>query len=150
MGMIDEQLNGCAVTRFGLERLRVLAQVLIELDELERLVLDVGEEVVVADEGEDMRVAQLEEVRKGFAGLSVQDVAAEASVSLVNVERNQQHAQLGQRLHQHMRLGRPRPVELVLDGEDDGRDVVDLVRPGVYRSQEGLEKTAIRNVGAQA
>lgn len=81
MGMVDEQLDGCPMARLGLERLLVLAQVFVKLDELERLVLNVGEEVVVADEGEDERVPELEIVGQRLAGLAIQDVATENKIS---------------------------------------------------------------------
>lgn len=76
--MVDEELDRSAVRAVGMERLVLIVlatQLLVKLDELERLVLNVGEEVVLADEGEDVRVLELEEVREGLAWLAVHDVA---------------------------------------------------------------------------
>lgn len=50
-----------------------LVDVVVELDEEERLVLHIREEVVLADEVEDAWSAEFEEVGEGFPGLSVQD-----------------------------------------------------------------------------
>lgn len=83
--MVDEELDGGAVRAVGVQRLVLVVlppQLLVELDELQGLVLDVGEEVVVADEGKDVRVLQPEEVRQGFARLAVHDVAAQVRESV--------------------------------------------------------------------
>lgn len=61
--------------------LLLLAHSLVEIDELERLVLNVGKEVVVADEGKDMGFLQLEEVGEGFARLARENVAGAWMVS---------------------------------------------------------------------
>jgi hypothetical protein len=61
---------------FLLRRAPRLPQILIEFDKQQCLILHVGEEVVFADEGEDVGFAEAEEVGEGFAGLAVEDVAA--------------------------------------------------------------------------
>ena len=54
--------------------LPLLAELLVKLDEEQRLVLHVGEQVVLADEVEHVRAAQTEEERKRLSGLSVESI----------------------------------------------------------------------------
>lgn len=83
MGVIDEEGDGGTVSRGGrveiivdsLCAILLLAHVLVELDEMERLILDVGEQVVVADEVEDARTAEFEIVRECFPRLTIEDEA---------------------------------------------------------------------------
>ena len=80
MGMVHEERDRGAVASGGLDR-RVLVgvsggdpvDVVVELDQEQRLVLHVREEVVFADEVEYARTAELEEVRERLARLTVQN-----------------------------------------------------------------------------
>jgi hypothetical protein len=80
MCMIHQQPNRRPMHRSALplllRRAPRLPQVLVKFNEQQRLILHVGEEVVFADEGEDVGFAEAEEVGEGFAGLAVEDVAA--------------------------------------------------------------------------
>lgn len=60
---------------------------LIELDEMECLILNVGEEVVFSDEGKDSRSSQLEEVGESATGLTIEDESDEAKVSSVTARK---------------------------------------------------------------
>lgn len=88
MGMIDEQVDSRAVLGERLCRLLLLLarggarlatalklNVLIKLDEQESLILHVGEEVMLPDQGEDAWSAEFEEVGERLARLAVEDVA---------------------------------------------------------------------------
>lgn len=103
--------------------------ILIELDEEERLVLHVGEEVVLPDEGEDAWSAEFEEVGERFAGLTVKDVPANGGSAARKGERGEINAQLRYAFQEDRGLGFA--LDLALDGEDDGRNVVNIVWPGL-------------------
>lgn len=63
--------------------------ILIELDEEKRLILHVGEEVVLPDEGEDAWSAEFKEVRERFAGLTVEDVPVDSESAARKGEREE-------------------------------------------------------------
>ena len=74
--MINEQRygrSGVGIDVFSV-LLALLAQLLIELDEEQSLVLHVREEVVLSDEIKNVRAAQAQEVWECFAWLAVERI----------------------------------------------------------------------------
>ena len=77
MCMLHEQLYCPSMLSRNARRIPLLVcllradSLLIKVDELQCLTLDGSEEVVVADEIKDIRLADLEEVWQGFLGLPI-------------------------------------------------------------------------------
>ena len=74
--MINEQRDGRNGVSFDVFSilLALLAQLLVELDEEQSLVLYIREEVVLSDEIKDIRATQAQEVWECFAWLAVERV----------------------------------------------------------------------------
>lgn len=141
MGMIDEQLDCCTVLWLVDLRCRAvdftaLPQLLVKFNQVQRLILNVGEEVVVANEAEDAWLAKLEIEWQGFARLPIDDVAVKKRSALLSARAQSSCSQLCDSFHQHTRLGLS--LNLTEDGKDDGSDIVNVRRPGLDRSVERL------------